>query len=86
MAASDGREPWDDLASLRTEVSLYSEELAQRPWFIVANKLDVEGARTRLKTLKQRFKKIEIIESSTIGEPGVAALKERLRELASRPK
>jgi len=86
MAATDGREPWDDLAALRTEVSLYSEELAGRPWCIVANKLDVDGARVRLKTLRQRFKKIEIIESSTIGSPGVDALKERLRELATRPR
>jgi GTPase len=86
MASSDGREPWDDLAALRTEVSLYSEELAQRPWLIVANKLDVEGARDRLKTLKQRFKKLEIVESSTVGEPGVAALKERLKVLATRPR
>ena len=86
MAASDGREPWDDLASLRTEVSLYSDELAQRPWLIVANKLDVEGSRARLKVLKQRFKKIEIIESSTIGDPGVDALKARLQTLASRPR
>ena len=86
MAASDGREPWDDLASLRTEVSLYSDELAQRPWLIVANKLDVEGSRARLKILKQRFKKIEIIESSTLGDPGVDALKARLQTLASRPR
>ena len=86
MAASDGREPWDDLASLRTEVRLYSDELAQRPWLIVANKLDVEGSRARLKVLKQRFKKIEIIESSTIGDPGVDALKARLQTLASRPR
>jgi len=86
MAASDGREPWDDLASLRTEVSLYSEELAQRPWLIVANKMDVEGSRARLKTLKQRFKKMEIIESSTVSEPGVEALKARLKVLATRPR
>ncbi len=86
MAASDGREPWDDLAALRTEVSLYSEELARRPWLIVANKMDVDGTRTRLKTLKQRFKRIEIIESSTVDAPGVDALKERLQELATRPR
>lgn len=86
MAATDGREPWDDLAALRTEVSLYSEELAQRPWLIVANKLDVEGARGRLKILKQRFKKIEMVETSTVGDPGVEGLKERLKVLATRPR
>lgn len=85
MAGVDGRTPWDDVAALRQEVSLYSEELAARPWLIVANKLDLEEGRAHLKTLKQRFKKIEIIETSTTGKPGVEALRERLKELATRP-
>ncbi len=87
-AGSEGREPWDDVAALRQEVSLYSEELASRPWMIVANKLDLPEAAEKLKTLKTRFrrKKIEIVETSTHGEPGVEALKQRLQELvAKRP-
>ncbi len=84
-AGSEGREPWDDIAALRKEVSLYSQELAERPWLIVANKLDLEDAAPKLKILKQRFKKIELVATSTVGDPGVDALKERLRELATRP-
>ena len=84
-AGSEGREPWDDVAALRTEVALYSQELAQRPWFIVANKLDLEAATPRLKTLKQRFKRIEIIGTSALGAPDVSNLRERLRTLATRP-
>ncbi|MGI8605139.1 MAG: GTPase ObgE [Verrucomicrobiales bacterium] len=86
MAGSEAREPWDDLASLRTEVSLYSKELAERPWLIVANKMDLDGAKAKLKTFRQRFKRTEIVESSTVASPGVGALQERLRDLvAQRP-
>lgn len=82
---TENREPWDDIAALRTEISLYSDELAERPWLIVANKMDLEEAPAKLKVLKQRFKRIEIIPVSTVGEPGIDALRERLKDLASRP-
>jgi GTPase len=85
MAGSEGRTPWDDLAALRQEVSLYSEELAKREWIVVANKMDLEGAKDNLKTFKQRFKKVEIIQTSTTGDPGTAALRERLMAYGQRP-
>lgn len=82
---TENREPWDDIATLRTEISLYSKELAERPWLIVANKMDLEEAQEKLKVLQQRFSRIEIIPTSTVGEPGVEALRERLKALAARP-
>jgi GTPase len=81
-AGSEGREPWDDIALLRKEVSLYSEELSERPWMIITNKMDLPEAKEKLKILKQRFKKQEIITTNTLDEAGVAPLKERLHEYA----
>jgi GTP-binding protein len=81
IAGSERREPWDDLAALRREISLYSEELAARPWLVVANKMDLAGSRAKLKTFKQRFKRIETIETSTVAEPGVSQLAARIGEL-----
>ena len=43
MAGSEGRDPIEDLQNLRTEIKLYSEDLAKQPWFVVANKMDLEG-------------------------------------------
>lgn len=84
MAGSEGREPWDDLAALRKEVSLYSEKLAGRPWIVVANKMDLADAAAKLRTFKQRFGKIEAIEASAIGSPGVTRLANRIGELVAR--
>jgi GTP-binding protein len=86
VAGSEGRTPWDDIAALRREVSLYSQELAERPWLIAANKMDLDDAAKNLKTLRQRFRKIEIIETSALGPPEVEKLKARIGELvAQRP-
>jgi GTP-binding protein len=63
-AGTEGRDPVQDLETVRTEVSLYSKELAKRPWHIIANKMDVEGAEENLARLKERFKRVKILPVS----------------------
>ncbi|MEM6910612.1 MAG: GTPase ObgE [Verrucomicrobiota bacterium] len=84
MAGSEGREPIEDLIQLRTEVKLYSEELSQRPWMIVANKMDLPGAEEKLEGFRQRFGKREILPLSAKENRGVDLLRERLREEVGR--
>jgi GTP-binding protein len=86
MAGSEGREPVADLQSLRREIDLYDPTLSERPWVIVANKMDVPDADEKLKAFKRRFrKKIEIIPISADSGEGIEALKERLSELILNP-
>ena len=40
IAGTDGRDPADDLDKINTELMRYSEELAERPQIVVANKID----------------------------------------------
>lgn len=61
MAGTEGREPIGDLENLRTELKLYDPTLTQRPWVIIANKMDVEGAEEKLVAFRGRFPKVEII-------------------------
>lgn len=42
-AGSEGRDPVEDLASLKEELRLYDVELAGKPAFVVANKTDLRG-------------------------------------------
>jgi GTP-binding protein len=77
-AGSEGRDPVSDIESLRREVSLYDAELANRPWVIIANKMDLPGAAEMLETLRYRFARVEILQvTAALGE-GVESLKERL--------
>ena len=61
---TEGRDPVADLETVRKEVSLYSKELSQRSWCIIANKLDVEGAEEHVEHLKERFKRVRIFPIS----------------------
>lgn len=77
-AGSEGRNPLDDLAILRTEIALYDEMLAKRPWLILANKMDLPGAAENLVHIKARFPKIKVIPVSAHDGSGIDALKAEL--------
>lgn len=79
MAGSEGREPVEDVAKLRREIALYDEELAARPWLVVANKMDLPGAEENLAHFRTRYPKIEIIPISAATGQGLDALKDCLR-------
>jgi len=53
MGGEDGRDPLEDLVSLRGELELYQEGLSRRPALIVANKMDLEEAEENLRRLRQ---------------------------------
>jgi GTPase len=81
MAGSEGREPIEDLQKLRKELDLYDPTLSERPWVIVANKMDIEGAPEKFKQFKTRYKKTEVFPVSADKGEGLEQLKERLGEL-----
>ena len=81
MAGSEGRDPIEDLQNLRTEIKLYSEDLAKQPWFVVANKMDLEGAEENLANFRMRFPKVDIIPISALNGDGISRLRNRLDEL-----
>ncbi len=86
--AEDGsRHPVGDIELLRKEIKLYNEDLATRPWLIVANKMDLPESQANLTVLRQRFPKIEVIPLSGSEGTGLDGLKGRLEELiGQRPK
>ena len=75
------RDPVEDVETLRKEIKMYSEELASRDWLLIANKIDVEGAKDKLEVLKIRFPNLEIIPVSALSGEGINQLKLRLRDL-----
>ncbi len=79
MAGSEGRDPREDFAQLRTEISLYQKELAERPYLVIANKMDLPEAAENLKKFKRKVKK-EIVPVDGADDATVAKLKEVLRQ------
>jgi GTP-binding protein len=81
MAGSEGREPIADLQTLRRELDLYDPTLSERPWLIVANKMDLPEAKEKLKHFKTRYRKTEIIPVGADQSEGVELLQRRLGEI-----
>lgn len=79
-AGTEGRDPVADLETVRTEVSLYSKELAKRPWCILANKIDLPESQENLANLKERFKRVRIFPVSADSGEGLDKLRKWLDE------
>ena len=79
-AGSEGRDPLDDLASLRKELSLYNPVLSERPWMIVANKMDLPEAAPFTAALRERFGRVPVIPVSGSEQTGLEELREAIRE------
>ena len=80
VAGSEGRNPVEDLQQLRKELDLYDPLLSQRPWFVIANKLDLPGADGNLDALRKKFPKIDIVPVSAAKGEGIEELKKKLAE------
>ncbi len=81
MAGSEGREPIEDLQKLRKELDLYDPTLGERPWIVIANKMDLEGAKEKLKHFKTRFRKVKVLPISAEAGEGIQKVKTLLGEL-----
>jgi GTP-binding protein len=78
VAGSEGRNPVEDLQTLRKEIDLYDPTLSSRPWIIVANKMDLPNAKENLQIVRERFPKVSILPISAANGEGIDALKEAL--------
>ena len=85
VAGSEGRNPVEDLQNLRREIDLYDPTLSSRAWFVVANKMDLPGAKENLKALQERFPKLQILPTSAAKGEGIDALKQALATQITEP-
>ena len=84
-AGSEGRNPVEDLQNLRREIDLYDPTLSSRAWFVVANKMDLPGAKENLKALRERFPKLQILPTSAAKGEGIDKLKQALATQTADP-
>lgn len=75
MAATEGRDPYQDFRQINEELALYRQDLAKRPQLIVANKMDLPQAEEQLEKFKQNFsEEIEIYPISAETREGIDKL------------
>jgi GTP-binding protein len=85
IAGSEERNPVEDLQNLRREIDLYDPTLSSRAWFVVANKMDLPGAKKNLKALHERFPKLQILPTSAAKGEGIEDLKHALATRTAQP-
>jgi GTPase len=78
MAGSEGRNPIQDLQHLRREIDLYDQRLSLRPWWVVANKMDLPDAAENLTALLRRYPEREVVPVSAKENEGIENLKRAL--------
>jgi GTPase len=52
--------------------------LSQRPWFLIANKIDLPGVEENLNALRKKFPKTEVVPFSAAKGEGIEELKKKL--------
>jgi len=79
MGGEDGRSPLEDYRQLKDELRLYNEELENRPYLIVANKMDAPDSGKNLKELIRETGEKPIEVCAALKE-GMATLKAAILE------
>lgn len=75
MAATEGRDPWQDFETINEELKQYSEKLASRPMIVAANKMDIPGADKQLKEFRGKLDpSVPVYEISGITKQGIQVL------------
>jgi len=73
MAAEEGRDPWEDYQKMCHELFAYSPVLRDKTMLVVANKMDVPGARENLERFQDRYDG-EVFAVSSVTRQGIPRL------------
>ena len=86
LAATDGRDPWEDFFHLRQELEDYDPQVAKKPFLLVGNKIDEKNAAENLILCQKKFPDIPVLAISAILEEGLDKLRSSVLEKISKIK
>jgi len=72
MAGTELRDPYQDYLVIRNELKEFNDKILDKKEVIIANKMDVEGAKDNLEEFKKKLNKdVKIFEVSAINDDGL---------------
>lgn len=75
MAATEGRDPFEDYLTINKELNEYNLRLMERPQIIVANKMDMPDSEENLKQFKERLQEdYPVFPISAVSRKGLREL------------
>ncbi len=70
MSGLEGRDPQEDYETINKELKDFDEKLILKPQVVIANKMDLEGARENLERFKKKYN-VPVYEVSAITNKGL---------------
>ena len=80
MSGSEMRDPYEDYLLINNELKEFNEKLTEKPQIIIANKMDIPGAKENLEEFKKKVD-VEIYEISAATNQGLDKVINRLADL-----
>ncbi len=80
MSGSELRDPYEDYLLINKELEAFNEKLMKKPMIIIANKMDIEGAKENLEAFKKKVD-CEIYEVSAAQNKGLQQVVDHLADL-----
>ena len=80
MSGFEGRNPYDDYVLINKELEAFNKKLMEKPMIVIANKMDVEGAKENLEEFNKKVD-CEIFEVSAVSKTGLDAVVNRLADI-----
>ena len=84
MSGFEGRDPFEDYEMVCKELKDFDEKLLKKESLIIANKMDIEGAKENLEKFKEKVKDKEIFEVSAINNEGLDKVLIHIADLLDR--
>ncbi len=80
MSGSEMRDPYEDFLLINKELEAFNEKLIKKPMIVIANKMDLEGARENLEEFKKKVD-CAIFEVSAAKNQGLKEVVNHLADL-----
>lgn len=71
MAASEGRNPYDDFVLINKELENFNPKLLKKPMIVIANKMDIEKASENLQEFQKKVPNLKIFPVSAATNTGL---------------
>ena len=81
MSGSELRDPYEDYLLINKELGDFNTKLLEKPQIIVANKMDIEGAKENLEEFKKKVPDVEIFEVSAATNTGLQVVVDKLADM-----
>lgn len=81
MSGFEGRNPYEDYKIINKELEDFNEKIIKKPMIVIANKMDIEGAKENLIEFKKKVSNVEIFEMSAINREGIDGILIKLADM-----